>query len=111
MANMSAPRLSPDEIDDVEQDSVWVPYCAFSDCIDFPKKPACLHYVFAGLAELAKTLVDIQNLFFGRAPDISIHQIWAEASQLYDRVETFRKTLQDPEALDDQPSPQMVFLQ
>lgn len=111
MANMSTPRLWPDEINDVEEDSVWVPYYAFSDGIDFPKKPSFLHYVFAGLAELAKILVDIQNLFFGRAPDMSIHQIWAEASQLYDRVEGFRKGLQDPEALDDHPTPQMIFLQ
>ncbi|BCS27740.1 fungal specific transcription factor domain-containing protein [Aspergillus puulaauensis] len=110
MPNMSTPRLSRDKIDDVEEDSVWVPYYAFSDGIDFPKKPSFLHYVFAGLAELAKTLVDIQNLFFGRAPDISIHEIWAEASPLYDRVEAFRKSLQDPAVLDDQPAPQMIFL-
>jgi hypothetical protein len=62
----------------------------------------------AGLAGLAETLVDIQNLFFEKAPDMGIHQVWVEASLLYHRVEAFRKSLPDTA---DQPVPQMLFLQ
>lgn len=111
MANIEVPRLSLDKLDEIEQDTAWVPYCPRSNHIDLPREPAFLHHVMAGLADLAKTLVDIQNLFLVEAPDMSIHQIWGKVSQLYDRVEGFQKIPRDPVMIDDHAVPQMLYLQ
>ncbi|OJJ52511.1 hypothetical protein ASPSYDRAFT_62822 [Aspergillus sydowii CBS 593.65] len=110
MAHIGVPRLSLDKLHEIEQDAVWVPYRPRSNHIDLPREPAFLHHVMAGLAELANTLADIQNLFLVEAPDMSIHQIWEKASQLYDRVEVYRKGLRDPVMIDDHPVPQILYL-
>lgn len=110
MAHIGVPRLSLDKLHEIEQDAVWVPYRPRSNHIDLAREPAFLHHVMAGLADLANTLADIQNLFLVEAPDMSIHQIWEKASQLYDRVEVYRKGLGDPVMIDDHPVPQILYL-
>ncbi|KAL2834350.1 fungal-specific transcription factor domain-containing protein [Aspergillus cavernicola] len=106
-ANLGVPRLSLDEMDDLERDTFWIPYHPRSNYMGHPKKPALLPYVMAGLAGLTEFVLEIQNLFFDKALDMSIHDVWAEADRLHSRLEAF---LGDTAILEDQPVPQLLFL-
>lgn len=109
-ANLSVPKLSLDRIDHLEKDALWIPYHSRSSDVEFLKKPALLRDVMVGLVGLTETIMDIQNLFFDKALDLSmgIDELWKEASSLHRRLQVFLERMADIEA---PPVPQVLFLQ
>ncbi|KAL3474848.1 hypothetical protein BJX99DRAFT_247911 [Aspergillus californicus] len=107
MANLGVPRLSLHEMEDLESDVLWIPYHPRLDYMGYSRKPALLRYVMAGLAGLTETIADIQDLFFEKALDMSINDVWVEVNRLHTRLEGFHR---DTAVIDEQPVPQLLFL-
>ncbi|KAI9368826.1 fungal-specific transcription factor domain-containing protein [Aspergillus egyptiacus] len=107
LANLGAPRLSLNEMDDVGKGILWIPYHPRPNYVEYPKKPALLRYVLAKMAGLTEAVMEIQDLFFDKFLDMNIHDIWVAADRLYTRLETF---LENEVCLDDQPVPHLLFL-
>ncbi|KAL4867975.1 hypothetical protein BDV12DRAFT_186259 [Aspergillus spectabilis] len=107
--NLELPRENLDKTDDLERDSLWIPYPRLNH-EEYPQKPARLLYVMTGLAHLARTMVDIQDLFFNKASDMSVNDIRAEADRLHTRLERFLDSLPNVANPDSQPIPQVLFL-
>ncbi|KAL5343971.1 fungal-specific transcription factor domain-containing protein [Aspergillus crustosus] len=108
-ANLGVPRLSLDMIDHPEKETNWIPYQIRSNEFTYIKKPALLRDVMAGLADLTKTVVEMQDLFFDKALDLemSIHELCKEASLLHNRL---RKFLDSMAIIETPPVPQILFL-
>ncbi|KAL4912317.1 fungal-specific transcription factor domain-containing protein [Aspergillus aurantiobrunneus] len=90
-------------------DMLWIPYHSRSSDVEFLKRPALLRDVMAGLADLTQTIVDMQDLFFDKALDLSmsIDEMWKEASWLHRRLKAF---LEGMAIIETPPVPQVLFL-
>ncbi|KAL4998010.1 fungal-specific transcription factor domain-containing protein [Aspergillus recurvatus] len=88
-ANLAVPRISLDRIAHVERDTVWIPYHSRSSDAELLRKPALLCDVMAGLVNLAEAILDMQDLFFDKALDLSlgIKEMWEEAKRLHERLQ------------------------
>ncbi|KAL2872479.1 putative C6 transcription factor [Aspergillus lucknowensis] len=107
--NLEVPKLSLNKMNGFESDTFWIPY-PLPGYAEYPRRPANLPYVMIKLADLAKTILDVQNLFFDKAFDMKIGDVWEEVISLHRRLEAFLESLPDPRIIDGRPVPQMLFL-
>ncbi|KAL2856617.1 fungal-specific transcription factor domain-containing protein [Aspergillus pseudoustus] len=109
ISNLEIPRLPLREMNGTESDTKWIPY-PVQDHRDYPERPANLPYVMTKMVDLTEAVLDIQDLFFNKAFDMSIDKVWEEVDSLYRRLKDFLQSLPDTEIIDGQPIPQMLFL-
>ncbi|KKK19120.1 hypothetical protein AOCH_002437 [Aspergillus ochraceoroseus] len=107
--NLEFPRSSLDPMNDREEDSIWTPYPQ-TNHEHYARKPSLVGYAMVRLANLTETIVDIQNLLFDKALDISMNEVWAKAIQLHARLEAFLESLPDTTVLGIPPVPHVLFL-
>ncbi|KAL4944621.1 hypothetical protein BDV06DRAFT_81933 [Aspergillus oleicola] len=107
--NLDVPRLALDRIDCFERDTPWIPYHSRSSDAEYSRKPALLHDVMTGLADLTETIVAMQDLFFDKALDfsMSLDEMLKEANWLHRRLESF---LESMAMIETPPVPQVIFL-
>ncbi|RDW90725.1 putative C6 transcription factor [Aspergillus mulundensis] len=108
-ANLGVPRLSLDQIAHHERDMVWVPYHSRSSDVELLRKPALLRDVMIRLVDLTETVVEMQDLFFEKAFDLSmsIDEMCKEADGLHGRLQAFLDRVVITET---PPVPQVLFL-
>lgn len=109
VADLDLPLATLYTGDDLSDDIMWIPYPR-SNQIDYAKKPALLRYVMANLCDLIKIVVEIQDLLFDKARQMSIDDSWTAANQLYTRLRHWYENLPRILDIDNQPVPQALLL-
>ncbi|KAB8073485.1 hypothetical protein BDV29DRAFT_191736 [Aspergillus leporis] len=94
-ADLKPPIFKPLDKNSVDGTTLWVPYPR-SNHMEYAKKPALLREIMVQMADFAQLVVDLEDLIFDKALDISISDLCIAASALYTRLETWLRDLPDP---------------
>lgn len=110
VANLRSPFGKPHMTDELSDRIMWIPYPR-SNQVKYAEKPALLRSVLAGLVDLTEIALDIQDLLYDRAFGLDTQSIWVETTELYHRLQRWMEDLPDDLKLDEQPVPQVLYLQ
>ncbi|KAJ5483228.1 hypothetical protein N7530_002474 [Penicillium desertorum] len=91
------------------EDFDWTPYPR-SNKITYDKKPARLPEVREGLAELTRTLVDVQKLVSERHRGINLDELWRKAQDPFDRLTGWLQRWPSVRETQPNPVPQVLLL-
>ena len=110
VANLRFPFNKPHLTDELSDGIMWIPYPR-SNQVKYVEKPALLRSVLAGLVDLTEIALDIQDLLYDKAFCLDTRSIWIETTELYHRLRRWMEDLPEDLKLDEQPVPQVLYLQ
>ncbi|PLN79707.1 fungal-specific transcription factor domain-domain-containing protein [Aspergillus taichungensis] len=109
VADLPLPRVRLYPTSHPDKNILWTPY-PHSNHIDYERKPSLLHYTMIGMADLSEINVQIQDLLFEKAFDLSVDEMWEAAETLYTRLGMWSRGLPSVLSSDEPQIPQIMFL-